>query len=83
MVSHGKIVSAAKGESVYLALDDMKGLHETLRYVSNIVLVICGVWLFYIAVSWYIMYNAERFPKLIKYFVQPAYINKDKVYKKG
>lgn len=83
VVSHGKIVSAAKGESVYLELDDMKDLHETLRYVSNIVLVICGVWLLYIAVSWYIMYNAEKFPKLIKYFVKPEYINKDKVYGKG
>ena len=83
VISHGKIVSAAKGESVYLDIDDVKDLHKTLRYVSYIVLAVCGVWLLYIAVSWYIMYNAERFPKLIKLFVQPAYINKDKVYKKG
>ena len=82
VVSHGKIVSAAKGESVYLALDGMKDLHKTLRFMSNIVLAVCGVWLLYIAVSWYIMYNAERFPKLIKYFVKPEYINKDKVYGK-
>lgn len=80
VVSHGKIVSAAKGESVYLAVDDMKNQHEKLRAVSYTVLPICGVWLLYIAVSWYIMYNAERFPKLIKLFVKPAYINKDKVY---
>ena len=83
VISHGKIVSAAKGESVYLDIDDVKDLHKTLRFMSDIVLVICGVWLLYVAVSWYIMYNAERFPKLIKLFVQPAYINKDKVYKKG
>ena len=82
VISHGKIVSAAKGESVYLALDDMRGLHKTLRSVSNIVLAICGVWLIYVAVSWYIMYNAEKFPKLIKLFVKPEYINKNKVYRK-
>ncbi len=82
VISHGKIVSAAKGESVYLDIDDMKELHETLRSVSNIVLAVCGVWLFYVAVSWYIMYNAEKFPKLIKLFVKPEYINKNKVYGK-
>lgn len=83
VVSHGKIVSAAKGESVYLDIDDMKNLHKTLRSVSYIVLAVCGVWLIYIAVSWYIMYNAEKFPKLIKLFVKPEYINKNKVYGKG
>ncbi|MDE6596125.1 MAG: hypothetical protein K2K44_08955 [Oscillospiraceae bacterium] len=83
VISHGKIVSAAKGESVYLALDDMRGLHKTLRSVSYIVLAVCGVWLIYVAVSWYIMYNAEKFPKLIKLFVKPEYINKNKVYRKG
>ncbi|MDE6599191.1 MAG: hypothetical protein K2K34_03825 [Oscillospiraceae bacterium] len=82
VISHGKIVSLSKGESVYLDLDDMKDLHETLRSVSYLVLAIAGVWLLYVAVSWYVMYNAERFPRLIKLFVKPEYINRNKVYRK-
>lgn len=53
-----------------------------MRKVSYIMLVIAAVWIAYIAASWYIMYNAEKFPKLIKYFVKPEYINKNKIYKK-
>lgn len=82
VISHGKIVSLSKDESVYLDLDDMKDLLERLRPVSYPVLAIAGVWLLYVAVSWYIMYNAERFPRLIKLFVKPEYINKNKVYRK-
>lgn len=82
VISHGKIVSLSKGESVYLDLDEVKGMHERLRPVSYPVLAIAGVWLLYVAVSWYIMYNAERFPRLIKLFVKPAYINRNKVYRK-
>lgn len=53
-----------------------------LREVSYIMLFLAVVWTAYIAVSWYVMYNAEKFPKLIKYFVKPEYINKNKVYRK-
>ena len=82
VISHGKTVSLSKGESVYLALDDMKDLHERLRPVSYFALAIAGVWLLYVVVSWYVMYNAERFPRIIKLFVKPEYINKNKVYRK-
>ncbi|MDE6762497.1 MAG: hypothetical protein K2J73_02320 [Oscillospiraceae bacterium] len=82
VISHGKVVSLSKGESVYISIDDMKDLHERLRPVSYLVLAIAGVWFLYIAVSWYVMYNAERFPRLIRFFVKPEYINKSKVYKK-
>lgn len=82
VMSHGEIVSLSKGESVYLDIDNMKEMHERLRPVSYLVLGIAGVWLLYVAVSWYVMYNAERFPRLIKFFVKPEYINKSKVYKK-
>lgn len=82
VISHGKIVSLSKDESVYLDIGNMKDLHERLRPVSYLVLGIAGTWLLYIAASWYIMYNAERFPRLIKFFVKPEYINKSKVYKK-
>lgn len=82
VMSHGKIVSLSKGESVYLDIDDMKEMHERLRPVSYLVLAMAGVWLLYVAASWYVMYNAERFPRLIKFFVKPEYINKSKVYKK-
>lgn len=81
-MSHGKIVSLSKDESVYLDIGDMKDLHERLRPVSYLVLGIAGVWLLYIAASWYVMYNAEKFPRLIKFFVKPEYINKSKVYRK-
>lgn len=82
VMSHGEIVSLSKGESVYLDIDNMKEMHERLRPVSYLVLAMAGVWLLYVAASWYIMYNAERFPSLIKFFVKPEYINKSKVYKK-
>lgn len=52
------------------------------RKASYIMLAVAAVWIAYIAVSWYVMYNAEKFPKLIKYFVKPEYINKSKVYRK-
>lgn len=82
VMSHGKIVSLSKDGSVYLDINDMKDMHERLRPVSYLVLAMAGVWLLYVAASWYIMYNAERFPRLIKFFVKPEYINKSKVYKK-
>lgn len=82
VMSHGEIVSLSKGESVYLDIDNMKEMHERLRPVSYLVLGMAGVWLLYVAASWYVMYNAERFPSLIKFFVKPEYINKSKVYKK-
>ena len=53
-----------------------------IRKCSYIMLFVAAVWIAYIAASWYVMYNAEKFPKLIKYFVKPEYINKSKVYKK-
>ncbi len=81
-MSHGKIVSLSKGESVYISLEEVKDLHERLRPVSYLTLGIAGVWLLYVAVSWYVMYNAEIFPGLVKFFVKPEYINKSKVYKK-
>ena len=82
VMSHGKIVSLSKGESVYISLEEVKDLHERLRPVSYLTLGIAGVWLLYVAVSWYVMYNAEIFPGLVKFFVTPEYINKSKVYKK-
>lgn len=82
VISHGEIVSLSKGESVYISLEDVKDLHERLRPVSYFALGIAGVWLLYVVVSWYVMYNAERFPRLIKFFVKPEYINKSKVYRK-
>lgn len=82
VMSHGKIVSLSKGESVYISLEEVKDLHERLRPVSYLTLGIAGVWLLYVAVSWYVMYNAERFPGLVKFFVKPECINKSKVYKK-
>lgn len=51
-----------------------------IRKVSYIMLVIAAIWAVYIAVSWYVMYNAEKFPRLIRIFVKPEYINKEKVY---
>lgn len=82
VISRGEIVSMAKGESTYISLEEVKDLHERLRPVSYLALGIAGVWLLYVVVSWYVMYNAERFPRLIKFFVKPEYINKSKVYRK-
>lgn len=82
VMSHGEVVSLLKGDSVYLDINDMKEMHERLRPMSYWVLAVAGVWLLYVAASWYVMYNAEKFPRLIKFFVKPEYINKSKVYKK-
>lgn len=63
----------------------LKGINAhraEMRKVSYIMLILAAVCAVYIAVSWYVMYNAERFPRLIKIFVKPEYINKEKVYKK-
>lgn len=60
-----------------------KNAHRAeIRKLSYIMLFLAAVWIAYIAASWYVMYNAEKFPKLIKLFVKPEYINKNKVYKK-
>ena len=73
MTYNGTDVCTLKAENVHRA---------EIRKLSYIMLFFAVVWIAYIAASWYVMYNAEKFPKLIKLFVKPEYINKNKVYKK-
>ena len=62
---------------------EAKNLHRAkMRKISHSMLIFAAVWAVYVAVSWYVMYNAEKFPRLIKIFVKPEYINKEKVYGK-
>lgn len=66
-----------------LASLEAANMHRAdMRKVSCIMPIFAAIWLVYVAVSWYVMYNAERFPRLIKVFVKPEYINKEKVYGK-
>lgn len=66
---------------IFAASAEAENIHRAeIRKVSYIMLAFAAIWAVYIAVSWYVMYNAERFPRLIKIFVKPEYINKEKVY---
>lgn len=66
---------------ISVASAEAKNIHRAdIRKVSYIMLVFAAIWAVYIAVSWYVMYNAEKFPRLIRIFVKPEYINKEKVY---
>lgn len=76
-----RVVRLESGGKVYLSLDEENAsLKETQKIVNPFFGIVTGVCLLYVAVSWYVMYNAEKFPRLIKLFVKPCYINKKKVY---
>ncbi len=77
-----EVVGLTLNGEEYLSIDEVNERRKDMREVSYIFLIIGGFWLLYVAVSWYIMYNAEKFPRLIKYFVKPEYINRSKVYGK-
>lgn len=76
-----EIVSIFNDEKYYLTIDDTNLQRSTPRTASYIILGFAAVWILYIAVSWYVMYNAEKFPRLVKFFVKPSYINKNKIRK--
>ena len=76
-----RVVRLESGGKVYLSLDEENAsLKETQKIINPLFGIVTGVCLLYVAVSWYVMYNAEKFPRLIKLFVKPCYINKQKVY---
>ena len=76
-----RVVQLESGGKVYLSLDEENAsLKETQKMVNPFFGIVTGVCLLFVAVSWYVMYNAEKFPRLIKLFVKPCYINKQKVY---
>ena len=76
-----KIVSLYNEEKYYLMTDDINQQRMERRKASYIMLVFAGAWVLYIAISWYVMYNAEKYPRLVKWFVKPYYINKNKIRK--
>ncbi len=74
-----EVVGLTLNDEEYLSIDEVNERRKDIQKISYIFLIVGAVWLLYVAVSWYVMYNAEKFPRLIKYFVKPEYINKEKV----
>lgn len=67
------------GDTTYISIEDENKDNRETRAVGLIcAFVILLVWLLYVAVSTYVMCNAERFPNLIKLFVKPSYIISNK-----
>lgn len=46
------------------------------RQISILFGIMAAFWLVYVAVSVYVMCNAQRFPRLIKWFVKPSYLTR-------
>lgn len=49
---------------------------EEKRSISIFFGIMAAFWLIYVAVSVYVMCNAQRFPRLIKWFVKPSYLTR-------
>lgn len=49
---------------------------EEKRQISILFGILAAFWLIYVAVSVYVMCNAQRFPRLIKWFVKPSYLTR-------
>lgn len=49
---------------------------EEKRPISIFFGIMAAFWLIYVAVSVYVMCNAQRFPRLIKWFVKPSYLTR-------
>lgn len=80
LICKDEVVGLTYNGTAVASLEALNLHRENIRKVSYIMLILAAVWLVYAAVSWYVMYNAEKFPRLIKIFVKPEYINKEKVY---
>ncbi|MCM1228447.1 MAG: hypothetical protein NC320_13690 [Clostridium sp.] len=65
------------GDMVYVSLAD---INKDNREAGNAILILSAIificWCIYVAISTYVMCNAEKYPKLIKLFVKPRYIIK-------
>ena len=78
-------VITAKDELVCIRYDNTELLSqedaerhdaEDKRPVSIFCGIFAALWLIYVAVSVYVMCNAQRFPRLIKWFVKPSYLTR-------
>lgn len=49
---------------------------EDKRQISIFFGILAAFWLIYVAASVYVMCNAERFPRLVKWFVKPSYLTR-------
>lgn len=64
-------------DEVYISLEKVNRNNRESRWSILGICVIClAVWISYIAVSSYVMCNADKYPRLIKLFVKPSYIVK-------
>lgn len=72
-----KIYHLSCDNEVYISIDKInENIHETRAALLIISAVILGIWLLFITSSIYFIYNAEKYPRLAKLFVNPDYIIK-------
>ncbi|MCD7800267.1 MAG: hypothetical protein LUG94_03540, partial [Ruminococcus sp.] len=63
----------------YVSLDTINAREKhTLNMVNLLMLIILIFYIIYVAIAFYVMSHADRFPRLIKLFVKEDYIKHKK-----
>lgn len=75
---HKDIVGLAYNGKEYISPEKIDEQREAMSDLWKIPAVMAGVWGVYVAISWYVMYNAQKYPRLVRLFVKPEYIRKDR-----
>lgn len=77
VTAKGDLLAAECGGRALLNLSDSeRSMREELKTPLIIFGVFALLWAVYVAVSVYVMCNAEKFPRLIKLFVKPSYLTR-------
>lgn len=77
VTAKGDLLAAECGGKELLKLSDSeRNMREELKTPIIIFGVIALLWAVYVAVSVYVMCNAEKFPRLIRFFVKPEYLTR-------
>lgn len=72
------VVGLANNGNEYISPEKIDEQREAMSDVWKVPAVMAGVWGVYVAISWYVMYNAQKYPRLVRLFVKPEYIRKDR-----
>lgn len=72
------IVGLAYNGKEYISPEKIDEQREAMSDLWKIPAVMAGVWGVYVAISWYVMYNAQKYPRLVRLFVKSEYIRKDR-----
>ncbi len=77
ITAKNELVSVQYKGKVLLSQDDTENDDKEGKRLASLGLgITAAAWLVYVAVSVYVMCNAERFPRLIKLFVKPSYLTR-------